>query len=171
MSILNLQKPFTLTNFQEGDPDWIIVNDGVMGGLSESSIVIQKNGIATFAGELSLKNYGGFASTRMLVKNQLPTGYRAINLRIKGDGNKYNFRIRKNRQLDGLAYDAEFTTLKEEWITIQLPLSEFQGTFRGEKYEDKIGILSEEIGQIVILIANKQEGGFKIEMDWINLIK
>ena len=46
--------------------EWIIVNDGVMGGLSSSRFTDSDSSFATFNGELSLENNGGFASVRAL---------------------------------------------------------------------------------------------------------
>jgi hypothetical protein len=43
---------------------WEIINDVVMGGVSSSHVVISENGAALFQGEVSLENYGGFASMR-----------------------------------------------------------------------------------------------------------
>ncbi|GAK76258.1 hypothetical protein JCM19296_1855 [Nonlabens ulvanivorans] len=43
--------------------DWVIVNDGVMGGLSQSTAVSYDNYVL-FSGTTSLKNNGGFASYR-----------------------------------------------------------------------------------------------------------
>ena len=46
-----------------GGQDWMIINDGVMGGLSESTVTITKNSLL-FKGSISLKNNAGFASIR-----------------------------------------------------------------------------------------------------------
>ena len=43
---------------------WSIVNDNVMGGLSESNISISENETLIFKGRVSLDNNGGFASVR-----------------------------------------------------------------------------------------------------------
>ena len=51
-----------------GVDNWNIVNDGVMGGISTSSLSINSNSILIFKGYLSLENNGGFASTRMGIK-------------------------------------------------------------------------------------------------------
>jgi hypothetical protein len=162
---------YTLTQFNEDDPKWYIVNDGVMGGLSDSNMKLTDRGTAVFEGSVSLKNNGGFASTRMPLPNPAPAGLNFIRLKVKGDGNRYNFRIRNDRSFDGLAYDLAFDTQKEEWIEVELPLDKFQGTFRGRRFSDKIGVDSQNIGQIGILIANKQEGEFTLEIDWIELRK
>ena len=52
---------------EEKSGQWYIVNDGVMGGISESEITLNDDGTATFRGDVSLENNGGFASVRALV--------------------------------------------------------------------------------------------------------
>jgi hypothetical protein len=162
---------YSVTQFNQDDPKWYIVNDGVMGGLSESNLKLTEEGTAIFEGSVSLENNGGFASTRMPLPKAAPKGLKILRLRVKGDGNRYNFRIRQDRSFDGLAYDQAFDTKKDEWIEIELELTKFQGTFRGRTFSDRIGVDSDNIGQIGILIANKQKGSFKLELDWIELEK
>ena len=45
----------------EGPDRWTIVNDGVMGGLSRSRILVSDERTVVFEGRLSLENNGGFA--------------------------------------------------------------------------------------------------------------
>ena len=45
--------------------DWFVVNDGVMGGVSSSTMEVI-DGLGVFAGVLSLDNNGGFATNRVL---------------------------------------------------------------------------------------------------------
>ena len=42
--------------------EWRVVNDGVMGGLSSSTMSATEVGTGVFSGRLSLENNGGFAS-------------------------------------------------------------------------------------------------------------
>lgn len=49
---------------QESAEEWIVVNDGVMGGVSRSAFVDSESGYASFQGVMSLDNNGGFASVR-----------------------------------------------------------------------------------------------------------
>ena len=55
-----------LFDFQQSDEvnNWLVVNDGVMGGLSQSEIVLTDSNTAVFRGTVSLENNGRFASTR-----------------------------------------------------------------------------------------------------------
>ena len=43
--------------------DWMVINDGVMGGISSSSFQMDK-GCALFSGTIALDYNGGFASVR-----------------------------------------------------------------------------------------------------------
>ena len=95
----------------------MIVNDSVMGGKSSSQYAIQEDTI-NFTGEVSLKNNGGFASLRMLWPFQQVKGFDKIQLKLKGDGQSYQFRLRTNRGFDGAAYVYEFKTIKDKIITL-----------------------------------------------------
>ena len=50
-------------DFGEAEQPWSSIDDPVMGGVSRSRMSV-RNGIAEFAGVVSLENNGGFASTR-----------------------------------------------------------------------------------------------------------
>lgn len=55
-----------LINFTEADAakEWMNVNDGVVGGVSEGEFKITEQKTLEFVGKLSLENNGGFASVR-----------------------------------------------------------------------------------------------------------
>ena len=72
-----------------GIDKWGIVNDGVMGGISQSNIYLNEVNNIIFAGNISLENNGGFASIRRgFDGNQLKEASKFL-LRVKGDGNIY----------------------------------------------------------------------------------
>ena len=48
-----------------GIKNWNIVNDDVMGGISTSTMSLNKEKNLLFKGNLSLENNGGFASSRL----------------------------------------------------------------------------------------------------------
>lgn len=80
----------TQTNIKE----WRVVNDGVMGGISKSSLVLTDTGNGKFSGHVSLANYGGFASIQLNTAIKLVDEKKFIVLRIKGDGKRYEFRLK-----------------------------------------------------------------------------
>ncbi len=158
-----------LIDFSEPDEkeNWRIVNDDVMGGISQSQMTISEDDTAVFQGTVSLENYGGFASVRTRPKNYQLAGYDGITIRVKGDGKKYQLRLRTDDEFDGVSYQAEFETVPGKWVTLNLPFKPFVPTFRGRIVTDAPALNSDQIRQIGFLIADKQEGAFRLEIDWI----
>ncbi len=150
---------------------WRIVNDGVMGGLSKSEIVNSDGNTAIFRGIVSLENNGGFASTRTIPRSYELDGHNGILIRVKGDGKKYQFRVRTNDRFDGISYRYQFTTELNTWMIIDIPFHECVPVFRGRILGDVEAILPEEIQQLGFLISNKQAGKFQLEIDWIKAYK
>ena len=74
--------------------NWEIVDDGVMGGLSNGNLGIQRDGSGLFYGYVSLDNYGGFTSVRFR-KNISLSGHDKIILRVLGDNKFYQNPLRK----------------------------------------------------------------------------
>ncbi|MBT7714789.1 MAG: DUF4174 domain-containing protein [Deltaproteobacteria bacterium] len=153
------------------DPDkwgqWRVVNDGVMGGISQSDIIFSNKGTAIFRGTLSLENNGGFASTRTDPTAYHIGGYSGLVMRIKGDGQRYQVRLRIDDRFDGISYRHRFTTRSESWLTIRVPFRNFVPVFRGRILTDVPPVSPEQIQQIGFLIADKQAGKFRLEIKWI----
>jgi hypothetical protein len=150
---------------------WRTVNDGVMGGLSQSELISSNNNTALFKGIVSLENNGGFASTRTIPRSYDLGGYYGIRLRVKGDGKTYQFRQTTNDRFDGVSYRYEFGTKMNTWMIIEIPFHECVPVFRGRVLEKVEPVLPEEIQQIGFLISNKQDGEFQLEIDWIKAYK
>lgn len=144
---------------------WYVVNDSVMGGISNSQVLYENDNLV-FTGKVSLANNGGFASIRTLldVKNQNIT---KIVLRVKGDGQTYQLRLRTNEYMDGAAYTHSFSTTKSEWLNIEFLPEDFQLTFRGRLLEQQPTISFKEIKQLGFMIAGKQAGEFRFEVEKI----
>ena len=147
--------------------DWYIVNDGVMGGVSSSEFVDSGEGYAVFAGVLSLDNNGGFASVRGLVPDGAMADHTGIALRVRGDGRTYQVRFRTDRRFDGIAYMAKVQPRAGEWETIVIPFSEFEATWRGRTPRGAPPLDPGAIGQIGILIGDKVEAPFRLDVEWI----
>ena len=147
--------------------NWLMINDGVMGGISRSEIVFSDSGTAIFKGTVSLENNGGFASTRSKLRLYDLSGYTGLSLRVKGDGKNYQLRVRTDKRFDGISYRYIFETVPDTWITLRAPFGEFTPVFRGRILEDVSPILPSQIQQIGFLIADKQSGAFQLEIEWI----
>ncbi len=146
---------------------WVIVNDGVMGGLSHSRLTVTPGGTAVFQGKVSLENYGGFASVRTRPYPYQLGGYEGVVLRVRGDGHRYQLRFRTDANYDGVAYQASFDTVPDEWRVIRVRFAECTPTFRGRRVLGAPPLDGEMIQQIGFLIADKQAGPFRLEIDWV----
>ena len=145
--------------------NWNIVNDTVMGGRSQARLELKRGSYANFNGYLSLKNNGGFASIRAYYPPDL-ANVKSILIKIRGDGRRYNFRIRGNAS-SWASYTHSFDTIKGEWIEKELIIDDFYPVYRGYSLKN-MPLLSEIIiKEIGIMISDKTEGPFNIEIDWI----
>jgi monofunctional biosynthetic peptidoglycan transglycosylase len=151
--------------------EWRIVNDGVMGGLSKSQMIITERSTAIFQGYISLKNNGGFASIRTVPKAYELSNYDGLTLRIKGDGKKYQVRLRTDDKFDGISYKESFKTIPDKWITVTLYFKIFVPSYHGRVVTDAPILTPKKIRQIGFLIADKQAGPFHLEIDWVRAQK
>jgi monofunctional biosynthetic peptidoglycan transglycosylase len=154
----------------EGPDRWMIVNDGVMGGLSRSRIFITQKNTAVFEGEISLANNGGFASVRSRPEAIPTAGTSRLAVRVRGDGREYQLRIRTENAFDGVANRWNFKTRVSDWMTIEASYHDFVPTFRGRILRDVPPIDPGAIRQLGFLIADKEEGPFRLEVDWIKAL-
>lgn len=159
----------TILNFEGPDEAarWVRVNDGVMGGLSQSALRFTSRGTALFDGTVSLENYGGFASVRTIPYNFELDGYAGLAVRVKGDGQRYKLRLRADDRMDGPAYEADFETESGAWITVRIPFAEMRPTFRGRLLRTMRTLEGAAVRQIGFMIADKQAGPFALEIDWV----
>lgn len=146
---------------------WQPVDDVVMGGVSTSQIQVTPDGIAVFSGVLSLAHGGGFASVR---SRPLPVNlstFDGLELRVRGDGQRYRLRLRTDADLDGIAYQVGFGTEPGLWQTLRFPFSAFQPTFRGWMVTDAPPLALTRIYSFGLMIADSQAGPFRLEIDWL----
>jgi hypothetical protein len=146
--------------------NWMVVNDGVMGGISKSKIEVDNNGIGVFSGTVRLENNGGFASVRHTVKKVDLSEKSKFIIIIKGDGKVYQFRCKSNLY-DRQSYVFEFKTTGD-WQEIEVPFAEMYPRYRGYKL-DMPNYEGETLAEIAFLIGNKKPENFKLEIDSISV--
>ena len=146
--------------------DWKVVNDAVMGGKSSSKFYLNEDGHGIFKGTIFMENNGGFASLRHRFKQKNIEGYKKIMLHLKGDGKRYQFRVKTNKE-DQQAYISYFQTTGE-WQTIEITLSALEPTFRGRKL-NMPNFLAEEFQEVGFMIGNKVNENFELVIDKIIL--
>ena len=160
--------PLVLFDFEEKSniQDWMIINDGVMGGLSKGELTLTHDGYGQFKGIISLENFGGFSSMRLQFNQINIEKYSAIRLRIKGDGKQYQFRLKSN--LDEYQSYIQYFETSGKWEIIELNLNDFYPSFRGRKLSmaNYPGKFLEEVS---FLIGNKKAEEFNLLIDKIEL--
>ena len=146
--------------------NWIVINDGVMGGISKSSFQVTESGTAVFSGVVSLENNGGFASANRNPSQFDLSDSDGIRFRIKGDGKKYKISLKNDGSFNGFSYRVEFDTKDGEWLTIDAPFPSFIPMLMGQRTSAQ-PIDKASIKTFGFLISDKQEGPFRLEIDWI----
>jgi len=147
---------------------WMVVNDGVMGGVSRSTFIKGDPTGVVFAGEVSLENYGGFCSASgRLDKPVDASGFSGIAVRCKGDGKTYKLTLKNDQSFGGFAYQFRFAVSSDEWMLVKAPFSEFKASFRGQPAPDAPPLNPGVIQAIGFLIADKQAGSFEFQVESI----
>jgi NADH dehydrogenase [ubiquinone] 1 alpha subcomplex assembly factor 1 len=154
----------TLFDFAAKSPDWFVVNDGVMGGVSSSTVKIE-NGVLVFEGQVRLENNGGFASVRSNTDSQNLSEFAGISLRVRGDGKMYALNLRTSSSR-GVLYQSEFQTKAGEWLELRVPFSQLRPTRFGNTLKG-FALEANRIESFGFIISNKRQERFKLEVDWI----
>jgi uncharacterized protein YbjT (DUF2867 family) len=139
---------------------WGAVDDVVMGGVSESSIRLIDNA-ALFTGNVSTQNSGGFVSVR--TRNFEPplnlAGYDGMELRVKGDGQRYKFILRTEARWDGVSYCCSFDTEKDSWINIRIPFESLTPIFRAKTLPDSPPFDVQNIYSVQLMLSKFEYDG------------
>lgn len=154
----------TLYDFpSQGIGKWRVQDDVVMGGRSDSHLKLTEKKNAHFSGKVSLENNGGFCSIHQSLDNDpytLPENSKHFVLMVKGDGKKYNFRVRTPNGRHSYGYT--FSTQNDgDWETIEIPFTKMEAKFHGEPVEVP-NYAGENVVEMQLLIGNKKEEKFKI---------
>lgn len=145
---------------------WRSVDDVVMGGVSSSRMVVE-DGRAVFRGEVSLENNGGFASVWSPPGEHDLEDFDGLAVRVRGDGQRYSFRVRMTGQMEDVSYQVKFETSEEAWQTVRFPFSAFEAVFRGRALPGAPPLDPGKIRTFGFLISDKQEGPFQLEVEEI----
>jgi NADH dehydrogenase [ubiquinone] 1 alpha subcomplex assembly factor 1 len=165
----SVARAHSITEFDGTDGmDWQVVNDGVMGGLSEGKLTPNQAGTMTFSGMLSLENNGGFSTFRSGDLKLDLSRHLGLLLRVKGDGRTYQVRLATDAVFRGMevSFAAEVATIKGEWVEVKVPFADFKGSFRGlDLPEERLD--TSKVRRVSILIGDKKHAPFEVELDFV----
>jgi NADH dehydrogenase [ubiquinone] 1 alpha subcomplex assembly factor 1 len=155
----------TLTSFNADSPDfgWYVQNDNVMGGRSEGGFDIS-SGELIFAGNTNT-NGGGFSSIRTQPLTLDLTAYTGIRVKVKADGRRYTWGIKTDARWRGrqINYWADFDTLANEPMVIDIPFTNFIPQFRGFKL-DGPELDTSQIDEFALYQYDKTDGPFELRL-------
>lgn len=153
-----------------GAQDWMIVNDGVMGGLSQSTAIFTNNSVL-FKGSISLKNNGGFAMIRSPKGNYNLSHFKTVKIKFRNKGSKgrgFSLRLTTSELYYKPNYKHMFRSESQDWEIIELSLSDFKEYTLGRLTASDISKEKmKNILRIGIILNDKIEGPFEIEVDYI----
>jgi hypothetical protein len=114
---------------------WYRLDDGVMGGQSETIHSTLEGGALHFAGNINT-NGGGFCSIRASIPAGLPANTKAFSLRLRGDGKTYKLTLSDGSKSTfgpskrSPSWQADIPTNGEE-ETVIIPISSLKPTWGG----------------------------------------
>lgn len=155
---------------------WTIVDDGVMGGVSQGSWY-QEDDYAVFEGDISLENNGGFSSLRIGFSPVDLSAFDGIELTVRGDGQTYAFGLRDRDFFNAYDYRLSFETdeaetihsTDEDWQTIYIPFEDVVATSFGREVPDAAPLNTSRVRGMTLIISDKQEGTFRLEIAGVAL--
>jgi NADH dehydrogenase [ubiquinone] 1 alpha subcomplex assembly factor 1 len=146
---------------------WSVVNDTVMGGVSDADLMEADGDAMVFSGNLSLDNNGGFTSTRMTLDNPDWSGFSQLILRLKGDGRQYIATLRpRDRRLRRIYYRAAVQTEDDSELEITIPFSDFRAYAYGTPVPSAPPLSTQltTLGSVGFMLADKQPGPFMLQI-------
>lgn len=166
---INTLDPLTIFDFAKNSNlnNWNVVDDGVMGGRSSGQFGLSDEGNAVFKGSISLENNGGFSSVRYRSGTKEIHSYSKFILHLKGDGKKYQFRVKSDTN-EYYSYIQYFTT-SGDWEALEIHFEEMYPTFRGRQLNQP-NFPGEKIEEIGFLFGNKKAESFRLEIDKIEIL-
>lgn len=154
-------------NKESSKTDWIIEDDGAKDGIPQGKFSIDKDGNGVFSGTNSFDNNGVYASVRRQFDKIQTNENSKILIRLKGDGNEYQFKI-KDKSDVLYSYMTTFET-SGKWETIEIKLSDLYPSYRGLRQQNSSNYNRDSFVEIAFFIANTEKKSFKLILDKIEL--
>jgi NADH dehydrogenase [ubiquinone] 1 alpha subcomplex assembly factor 1 len=150
---------------------WQVVNDGVMGGVSDGRFKVTEEGTLEFFGTLSLENNGGFASVRTRPTELDIKAGDTLVVRVKGDGRDYVLNLYTRSRRMAFSYRATLPTTEDEWTQVEIPLADFIPTAFGRRVQGMGPVEPDQINGLGFMLSDKKPGKFQMQVEWVKVIR
>lgn len=147
--------------------DWYILNDTVMGGMSQGQLSSTKNSIK-FQGAVSLENNGGFASIRSKFEMVDLSAYKTAIIRYRSKGFDFALTMETDQRWWMPYYKINIPDSNNKWKTISISLTALQAYKIGRKLDYNLSKNTlKEIIRMGMTSNEKKAGPFELEIDYI----
>ncbi|OEK00872.1 hypothetical protein BFP97_04820 [Roseivirga sp. 4D4] len=160
-------------DFGEGKTgeEWMIVNDGVMGGLSRGKVEFNETTI-TFSGDVSLENNGGFTSFRSPYGLYDLSEYDKVEIKYRLDGLNCALSFDQNRRFWRPNHKMPLPSTDNIWMTLEANLYELSQYQMGRETGRRMSPYNaKNTIRLGIITDSKEAGSFKLEIDYIKFFK
>ncbi|MEL6256992.1 MAG: CIA30 family protein [Bacteroidota bacterium] len=146
---------------------WLVMNDGVMGGLSSGESSLLENSIK-LEGKISLANRGGFSSVRSPWRKMDLSNFSKVNIRYRSNGQVVAIAFETHRRWWRPYYLLDLETTDGAWKTVSLNFhdaKEISIVSPTGKQLEKAQL--EAILRIGFMTHEKKESPFEFEADYL----
>ena len=152
--------------------NWVMISDNVMGGVSKSKLEYTENAMI-LTGDISFKNYGGFASVKTTFGKYDISQFKGVKIKFKSTNQKFAFTLEDKNNWTLPNYKGDFYSISSNtWEEKTIYFKDFKqyqiGDATGKKLEDSV---LKNIVRLGIITNEKKEGPFSIEIDYIEFVK
>ncbi len=159
---------------EEAADRWRVINDGVMGGLSEGELTFN-GGVATFAGTINT-NGGGFSMIRTSVLRNGATLREALEeaeyLRIRtrsANGRRYELTVQDATTNSSVMHFADITVSADSaWEEPIIPLTNLDARTFGTSRPTLAPFELDQISTLGVILADGLDGPFSLAIDRID---
>jgi len=159
---------YTIDFGKEGDGlDWEIVDDGVMGGLSQGEGTLYESSLE-FQGYVSLENNGGFSSLRSPYKTMDLSPFTIVEIRYKSTDYNVGFTLNKHRVWYLPNYKTNLKPTNGKWAVATIKLTDIAQYQVGRPTGNYLDV--ESLAQMIrmgFITNEKRAGTFVFEVDYI----
>lgn len=147
---------------------WYVVNDGVMGGLSNASVSIS-DGTLTHSGELVTRG-GGFSYVGTRLLNGALVGYSSLRVRLNTSGRTYaaNFADARTWRVTHQVLIPE--TANNAWQEVTISFDDTVPTIFSRQVDSE-GFDAREVEELAFILSDGIDGPFQTRIDWIKLCR
>lgn len=149
---------------------WQIVNDGVMGGLSQGTRFAEE-GHMVFRGIINT-NGGGFSSLRRRIAPSDLTNTAGLTMKVRSDGREYKMTFRTSERWRGryVSYQASIpSTAHDKWAEVVVPFTDmrtsiFGRTVRAAPFDPS------DVREMGVILADGVDGPFKLDVKSVSCV-